>query len=516
VACLHVTGVPVSADVRDECVRFGTLGVVGRTPGDGCAFRVASLDAACPLHCRRCVRVVRNRASRSRWIAALTALAPILALADGGCGARSGFELPGDGVGRDPPDGDGGDLPWQRDQCSAYALGTELVPLDLYITMDTSGSMAGKTAAGTSKLEAVRSAIRDFLNDPKSAGIGVAMSFFPIVNVDVPKLCLDDEQCREAGACQPIFSCLPSGANACTTDAECANGDGCERVGYCGGDTNKPCADAHLPCASGESCIFGGWCSNHVKCDAAQYAPANEPVVIPGGISPVLAELNGKAPAGGTPTLPAIGGSIDAAIARAEKHPEHRSIVLLTTDGFPTMCDAAIPVSSAPPDAGIPKVVDEVRRGQEAGIRIFVIGVFAPEEEQAAQQNLDAIAGAGGSDKAWIITTNEPVADEFLATLNQIRKRAHGCEYSLPRDSRGQPLDPARLRLRIAGSQGVLWLEQRESLAHCDPGAGGFVCDEPLGSPTPPSRIELCPASCAIVDADASLTVEVVVDCAPR
>jgi hypothetical protein len=74
--------------------------------------------------------------------------------------------------------------------CTGVAYAGEVVPLDIYIMFDQSGSMCScidppKTnnpcpdpTCNKTRLDAIRDAAREFLNDPRSAGIGVGISYF--------------------------------------------------------------------------------------------------------------------------------------------------------------------------------------------------------------------------------------------------------------------------------------------------------------------------------------------------
>lgn len=94
---------------------------------------------------------------------------------DGGDGLNVGgddassFDLDGGGGG----EGDGG-------ACAATKETAKLVPLDIYVMMDQSGSMSEKTSSGITKWAAIKTAISSFLGDPSSEGIGVGIGYFPI------------------------------------------------------------------------------------------------------------------------------------------------------------------------------------------------------------------------------------------------------------------------------------------------------------------------------------------------
>jgi hypothetical protein len=250
-------------------------------------------------------------------------------------------------------------------------------------------------------------------------------------------------------------------------------------------------------------------------CDSAAYEPDPPLVRLPQGLDDITWVLDLKEPKGGTPTLPAIKGAIHAASMRQEQNPKIKAIVLLATDGFPTLCDPALLTPYEESAAGIPKVAKEAAAGRENGVQTFVIGVFSPEEADMAQTNLDTIALAGGgTPKAYLITTDEAVSEKFVTTLNEIRNSASACDYVLPRPG-GVVLDAKHLKVKITSTKAAVWPALRSSFAECDPNAGGFVFDRDPNGPEPPARIQLCPASCALLDADPSAKVEVFVDC-PR
>jgi hypothetical protein len=249
-------------------------------------------------------------------------------------------------------------------------------------------------------------------------------------------------------------------------------------------------------------------------CDASAYQPEAPAARLPAGALALSDLLDQKKPAGGTPTLPAIKGAIAAARARQEQNPKIKTIVLLATDGFPTHCDPVLLSPYEKTSAGVPKVAQEAEAGRQQGVQTFVIGVLAPLEAAVGKKNLDTIAKAGGDASAYIVTTDQSVTDEFLASLNAIRNGAAACDYVLPRPG-GVPLEAKGMKVRIAGASGSHWLDPRASIAKCDPDEGGFVFDKDPYGPEPPSRIQLCPSSCASIAGDPTATVEVVVDC-PR
>jgi hypothetical protein len=69
--------------------------------------------------------------------------------------------------------GDGGPGVDDGGACASTSAESQHIPLDILFLIDQSGSNAGPKWAG------IASALKTFINDPASAGIGVGLSFFP-------------------------------------------------------------------------------------------------------------------------------------------------------------------------------------------------------------------------------------------------------------------------------------------------------------------------------------------------
>jgi len=440
-----------------------------------------------------------------------------LALAVSACGAKTGLSVDGMDSGLDAG-GDAGvdsgsdagldagtDAGFDAGldagpECRPFRTTAELATLDVFVVLDSSGSMAEPTSAGVAKAEAVSAALRGFVESPESEGIGVALTFFPEVDETVPELCRDDAECGAGGTCEDFGFCYDAGGELCRTTADCpVPGDRCIPLGYCGGRPETACLVGIVltPCSRGETCEDFGTCDNRTRCDLPAYAPQVALDVLPGAAPAFVDALEAREAEGGTPTSAAVEGALRTARARANDNPGSKVIVLLATDGFPTQCDPALnPVGARDPSAGIPRVVEVVADGASRGVETFVVGVFESSEEADARANLSAIAAAGGTGEALIVTTAEPVTDRLLAIFEELRRTVRTCIYAIPR--RGALPDPADLEVSLQGP-GVdpTPLERRADLADCDPVTGGFFF-EPVEDGRRPGFAELCPVSCAI------------------
>ncbi len=64
--------------------------------------------------------------------------------------------------------------------CASTSQAATLIPVDMYIMMDQSGSMKEATGTKVTKWKAIASAFDAFLVDPKSVGMGVGIQYFPL------------------------------------------------------------------------------------------------------------------------------------------------------------------------------------------------------------------------------------------------------------------------------------------------------------------------------------------------
>src|SRR5688572_6899101 len=93
--------------------------------------------------------------------------------------------------------------------CATATQRAEVLPLDIYVMMDSSGSMLDFVSATgtTTKWTAVRAALIAFVQDPLSAGIGVGLQYFPLVQPGVPETCEITGDCAGFGPCDILRTC---------------------------------------------------------------------------------------------------------------------------------------------------------------------------------------------------------------------------------------------------------------------------------------------------------------------
>ena len=425
--------------------------------------------------------------------------------AGAGAGGAGGLFPSGSGAG--PAGGGGTGTGTNTDtSCAGVTEKADLVPLDMYLMLDRSGSMSDETGplgTGPTKWAAVTDALEAFFDASGPKGIGVGLQFFPATVPGMPETCTGHAECGAAGPCL-LSSCdgvdyvLP-----CVHTADCGGEGICAQLGVCSGDPAQSCYYDHP--IFGSDCGFdqagnhlgtcealvSSVCANPVSCSAADYAtPAVEIAPLSAGATALMGAIAANGPGGLTPTFPAVGGLIGHAKEWAISHPTRRVVAVLATDGMPTLCDtqdiASIAELAADGASGTPM------------IETFVIGVFG-QNDAGAQENLDLIAQQGGTGSAFFITDDQDVAQAFLAALDAIQGQSLACEYLIPAAPPGEELayDQVNVEHTPDGQSAPDTIPYVGSAAGCDAAEGGWYYDKDPKGPEAPTKIAVCPATCA-------------------
>jgi hypothetical protein len=240
-----------------------------------------------------------------------------------------------------------------------------------------------------------------------------------------------------------------------------------------------------------------GSANDELDCNADAYAEPSVPIGLLSEIGEdLVAAIEDTAPAGLTPTVPAMEGAISYARAWATDHPERATLVVLVTDGFPTQCGSA-------PEA----VATAAKNGYQSAqhIRTFVIGVG-----DVARFNLDNYARSGGTGKAFL-TDSGDITNSFVAALGNITNRQLACEYQLPEPPSGMKLDTSKVQVVYTPATGSPEeVPSIQSLGACanNPNGGWFYDDA-----NDPTKISVCPCTCSRFQAG---QVDVRLGCKPR
>lgn len=195
----------------------------------------------------------------------------------------------------------------------------------------------------------------------------------------------------------------------------------------------------------------------------------------------------------GTPMYGALKGALMAATAYQDAHPTHKVVLVLATDGDPNGCQG--------------QTIDEIAALAKSardynGVLTYVIGCVG-----STIANLDKIAVAGGTTAAYDITMD---INQFSAKIAEIRTAELGCDFAIPAPPNSQQLDPDKVNFSYTpkGMGTPKILLRSSDLAHCNNKPGWYY-----DSNAAPTKIVLCPASCATVQADSTAQVSVLFGC---
>jgi hypothetical protein len=261
-------------------------------------------------------------------------------------------------------------------------------------TADDSTFVGGdpRCMTGPSRWTLVSQALIAFVQDPGTAGLGVALRFFPS---DKPAQGCDGYPTPSigfgfggmAGASSGV-----AGASGGTAGASSGGNAGTSAVSNCDVDA---CAVPLVDLAR----------------LTAEPAPADTQeatlvAAIQASGPPDVASLN---PDPQTPMSAALGGAAKWARAYQGSHPDETTAVVLVTDGEPAGCDTS--------PTNIASIASDLYTTN--AVRTFVIGLSGSN-----QTILDQIASAGGTKRAVLVADGTNVTPDFLAQLNAIRQGA--------------------------------------------------------------------------------------------
>jgi hypothetical protein len=220
-------------------------------------------------------------------------------------------------------------------------------------------------------------------------------------------------------------------------------------------------------------------------CNADAYAVPSVPLAFPSVPQRLVDDILVRQFAGGTPTRPALEGAYQYLESWTTANPGRKVTVVLATDGEPAGCA----------DNQVEDVADLAAAALAGPSRIqtFVIGVGEALDE------LNEVARAGGTTKAFLTDTSSDVSLEFADALESIRSAAAACTFDIPERTNLGLVDPGLINVRYTergASQAIIVPKTLDgSLTACS-SAGGWHYDNPAA----PSRIELCDSTCRAVE----------------
>jgi hypothetical protein len=438
-----------------------------------------------------------------------------------GSGGRAGGDLSSNGGGINVPEGGLGQLSDGGEACAEEIQKADLVPVDLVLLVDSSDSMGHAVVGTTTKWQLISQAVRDFAHDPRSAGLGVGLQFFPQPGDGSP--CNSEADCGfpsggpTPAACQPAAFCAGSASSAealvacgerradCPGGAQCLPGGRCAASGW-------DCTNIGEACASGltdDTCRALGHRCDTTSGEGCGDLSLYEALPVPIASLPVPAEqlltrtLAERGPSGGTPLGPAVKGALRYLQAYGLAHAGHREVLVIATDGHPS-------VSCVP--SGIPAIAAMLTMARETAppVTTYAIGLV-PDTDAEGRGALEQLATAGDTGTAFLAAPQQDLAQRFLDALTQIRGKALPCDFGIPASKLG-PIDYGKVNLSVKGSAGDDVVLYAGTKARCDSEKGGWYYDvDPAGGT--PAHVITCPATCDRLKSDGTATVEIRFGC---
>jgi hypothetical protein len=246
----------------------------------------------------------------------------------------------------------------------------------------------------------------------------------------------------------------------------------------------------------------GKYSDNDADCNPDLYAaPAVEigPVADTGQL--IMDQFNVWFPSGETPSVPALQGAIQHAYEWQVAHPTRQTVVLLVTDGLPTMCDVTDTAFTAVAAAGT---------AGDHPIRTYIIGVSVG----ANKFTLNSVAKYGGSSEAFLVEDTKP--SDLVDALKRVTANPLPCEYEIPTNPTPlQAIDYGLVQVVHTPATGPTEeVPYARTRGGCSANGGWYYdlapSDDPLAAR--PSRIIMCPCTCAGLDVGA---LEIYYGCHP-
>jgi hypothetical protein len=260
------------------------------------------------------------------------------------------------------------------------------------------------------------------------------------------------------------------------------------------------------PGAAGNRVALQFYPKTGYNCASAQNntlaVPAVQFQTLPAGNAALIDALNQADPLGAfTPTKAALHGL--AGFTGSNLTPGRITIGVLVTDGVPNSC--------APDDGDTLGAVADAHL-VATGIKTYVIGMTGaafPTLETIAMHGgapvHDQHCGAGITPCHFYNVGNGD-AQVFVDVLHKIQQNAIGCTYQLP-TADGGIVNPSKVSVEyLAGGGGTTALGQVADLSACAGNSWYFDAQ------TPPNVV-LCPQTCTVVQADELAKVQVLVAC---
>jgi hypothetical protein len=230
----------------------------------------------------------------------------------------------------------------------------------------------------------------------------------------------------------------------------------------------------------------------------------------------IQTSLDAIEPRGGTPTHDAY--LVALAELRRAALPGREYLVLIT-DGQPTYSEGCVGSGRVDDPVDESPIIEEVRAAHATGIRTFVIG--SPGSEETPHGALDArpwlsrAAEAGGTAPPecqnegpaychFDMVEHPDFGEGLRRTLEEIADRVIECDFPLPEPPPGRRLDTDQTHVVYTSSDGASFLVLESPSSPCQ---HGWHYD------SDGQRLQLCPETCDLVQADGGGVLELLFRC---
>lgn len=238
------------------------------------------------------------------------------------------------------------------------------------------------------------------------------------------------------------------------------------------------------------------------NCTAADYAKP----IVPLGLlrdtgSQIVDAMAAVSPSGLTPIVPALTGVYQYAMAEKKKDSTREKVVVMISDGFPTLCDLKAP-------SDVSNVIKEAASAP-VPIKTFIIGIGSPNTLDGAKFNLQNYARSGDTGKPPFVLDEtqgaDGVRDQLVKTLLNISGSAIACDYEISAPSAEWVINPNEVMFTYQPNEGGLQeIPKVGNAASCSKSAnGGWYFDNPES----PKKISVCPCTCTMFGAGRATVV---------
>ena len=238
-------------------------------------------------------------------------------------------------------------------------------------------------------------------------------------------------------------------------------------------------------------------------------------------------------PQGGTPTRPALQGTIEYSATVAKNNPGSKTVIVLITDGMPSFyCGGSAPsgqcnscddltngcyasgtgcIDQPTEIAKLTAIIDGASGASSSSPKsIYVVGVGTDLNYGTTFEDWSGASGNAGIDLRNL--TGTAAADALMTSLQSIRSSSIQCDFDVPVPKSGANVDPTKTYVYYTDGSGKgQYLNQTSDgkVGTCMTTENDFYFDNPLL----PTKITLCPTACQALQQDPKGAISIEYEC---